>query len=160
MTIACLLICNTLHACRYVPERLLHAWATPRYLFLVLISVLSAFVAFFNAFASLPLLFPASILAGFAFGAFWSLMATLTSDIFGLHHFASNYTFIQVILQTTFQHIVSISKPNAGATVRLQQIRQHLSLAFISENLGRSLVCRLGSNLGCSMGCRLACRMP
>jgi len=59
---------------------------------------LSAFAVCFNAFASLALLFPASIMAGVAFGALWSLMATLTSEFFGLHHFASNYTFIQVCL--------------------------------------------------------------
>ena len=82
--------------CRYIPERLLHARGTPRCIFLILISALSALAVCFNAFASLPLLFPASIMAGLAFGATWSLMATLTSEFFGLHHFASNYTFIQV----------------------------------------------------------------
>lgn len=82
--------------CRYIPERLLHARGTPRCIFLILISTLSALAVCFNAFASLPLLFPASIMAGLAFGATWSLMATLTSEFFGLHHFASNYTFIQV----------------------------------------------------------------
>ena len=81
---------------RYIPERLLHARGTPRCLFLIFISALSALAVCFNAFASLPLLFPASIMAGLAFGATWSLMATLTSEFFGLHHFASNYTFIQV----------------------------------------------------------------
>ena len=81
---------------RYIPERLLHARGTPRCLFLIFISALSALAVCFNAFASLPLLFPASIMAGVAFGATWSLMATLTSEFFGLHHFASNYTFIQV----------------------------------------------------------------
>lgn len=80
----------------YIPERLLHARGTPRCIFLILISALSALAVCFNAFASLPLLFPASIMAGLAFGATWSLMATLTSEFFGLHHFASNYTFIQL----------------------------------------------------------------
>lgn len=82
--------------CSYVPERLLHAQGTPRCIFMVLVSLASTCVVCFNAFASLPMLFPASILAGTAFGAHWSLMATLTSEFFGLHHFASNYTFIQV----------------------------------------------------------------
>ena len=82
--------------CRYIPERLLHARGTPRCLFMVVVSIVSACVVCFNAFASLPMLFPAAILAGTAFGAHWSLMATLTSEFFGLHHFASNYTFIQV----------------------------------------------------------------
>lgn len=69
---------------------------TPRCIFLVITSTFTAVVACCNAFASLLLLFPASILAGLAFGAMWSLMATLTSEFFGLHHFASNYTFVQV----------------------------------------------------------------
>ena len=63
---------------------------------MIIVSLLSALTVCFNAFASLAMLFPASILAGTAFGAHWSLMATLTSEFFGLHHFASNYTFIQV----------------------------------------------------------------
>ena len=84
--------------CRYIPERLLHARGTPRCIFLILMSALTALVVFFNAFASLALLFPASIMAGLAFGGLWSLMATLTSEFFGLHHFASNYTFVQVRL--------------------------------------------------------------
>lgn len=82
--------------CRYIPERLLHAQGTPRCIFLVFISGLTALVVCCNAFATLLLLFPASIMAGLAFGALWSLMATLTSEFFGLHHFASNYTFVQV----------------------------------------------------------------
>lgn len=83
-------------ACRYVPERLLHVHGTPRPLFLVLVSATSMAVSAFNAFATLPMLYPAAVLAGLAFGAHWSLMATLTSELFGLHHFASNYTFVQV----------------------------------------------------------------
>ena len=66
---------------------------------MIIVSLLSALTVCFNAFASLAMLFPASILAGTAFGAHWSLMATLTSEFFGLHHFASNYTFIQVSRQ-------------------------------------------------------------
>ncbi len=95
--------------CRYIPERLLHACGTPRCIFLILISALSALAVCFNAFASLPLLFPASIMAGLAFGATWSLMATLTSEFFGLHHFASNYTFIQVCFDTCFTHACDTS---------------------------------------------------
>lgn len=80
----------------YIPERLLHARGTPRCIFLVIISALTAVVVCCNAFTTLLLLFPASIMAGLAFGALWSLMATLTSELFGLHHFASNYTFVQL----------------------------------------------------------------
>ena len=83
-------------ACRYIPERLLHAYGTPRPIFMVLLGLLSATVMAFNAYATLGELLPASILAGFAFGAHWSVMATLTSELFGLNSFASNYCLIQV----------------------------------------------------------------
>ena len=46
-------------------------------------------------------------MAGLAFGALWSLMATLTSEFFGLHHFASNYTFVQV----GWEYAVTASPP-------------------------------------------------
>ena len=82
--------------CRYVPERLLHAYGTPRPIFMILLGLLSATVMAFNAYATLEELLPASILAGFAFGAHWSVMATLTSELFGLKSFASNYCLVQV----------------------------------------------------------------
>ena len=99
--------------CRYIPERLLHARGTPRCIFLVIISALTAIVVCCNAFATLLLLFPASIMAGLAFGALWSLMATVTSEFFGLHHFASNYTFVQVRLTVCVvtSHAPSLTPP-------------------------------------------------
>eukprot|EP00891_Asterochloris_glomerata_P001572 jgi/Astpho2/1572/fgenesh1_pg.00026_%23_48_t len=80
----------------YVPERLLHAYGTPRPIFMVALGLLSATVMAFNAYATLDELLPASILAGFAFGAHWSVMATLTSELFGLRSFASNYCLVQL----------------------------------------------------------------
>ncbi|KAK9815489.1 hypothetical protein WJX72_004521 [[Myrmecia] bisecta] len=80
----------------YIPERFLHSKGTPRPLFFVLVSLLSACVYCYTAFASLPMLYMASVLAGLAFGGHWSLMSAITSEIFGLHHFASNYTLVQL----------------------------------------------------------------
>ena len=75
----------------------------PRPLFLVLTSLLSAAVALACAFAPLPALVPAAAFAGIAFGAHWSLIPALASELFGLRFFASNYCLLQVIsLKLTF----------------------------------------------------------
>ena len=68
----------------------------PRPIFLILISLLSAVVALTCAFAPLPTLSPAAVLAGLAFGAHWSLIPALASELFGLRFFASNYCLLQV----------------------------------------------------------------
>ena len=48
------------------------------------------------AFATLPALIPAAVFAGLAFGAHWSLIPALASELFGLRFFASNYCLLQV----------------------------------------------------------------
>ena len=68
----------------------------PRPLFLVLASLLSAAVALACAFAPLPALVPAAVFAGIAFGAHWSLIPALASELFGLRFFASNHCLLQV----------------------------------------------------------------
>lgn len=72
-------------------------------MFLILISLLSAGVALACAFAPLPLLCPAAVVAGLAFGAHWSLIPALASELFGLRYFASNYCLLQVPLLATYQ---------------------------------------------------------
>jgi hypothetical protein len=49
-----------------------------------------------TAFTPLPLLFVSALLGGFAFGGHWSLMSAITSEVFGLRYFATNYSLIQV----------------------------------------------------------------
>ena len=83
-------------SCRYGPEALQHRRGVPRPLFLVLTSLLSAAVALACAFAPLPALVPAAVFAGIAFGAHWSLIPALASELFGLRFFASNYCLLQV----------------------------------------------------------------
>eukprot|EP00884_Botryococcus_braunii_P017133 jgi/Botrbrau1/4102/Bobra.152_3s0050.1 len=80
----------------YVPERCLHLYGIPRPAFLVAVVALTAVINVLNAFAPLHLLFVSALLAGFAFGGIWSLMSAITSDIFGLRYFASNYSLIQL----------------------------------------------------------------
>jgi hypothetical protein len=48
------------------------------------------------AYAPLLALRPLALAAGLLFGAHWSLMPSLASEIFGLAHFASNYTLLQL----------------------------------------------------------------
>ena len=87
---------------RYGPEALQHKKGIPRPIFLILISLLSAGVALACAFAPLPLLCPAAVVAGLAFGAHWSLIPALASELFGLRYFASNYCLLQVPLLATY----------------------------------------------------------
>ncbi len=46
---------------------------------------------------SLPaLVLPVAVTSGLAFGACWTLLATLAADLFGVAHLAGNYTVLQV----------------------------------------------------------------
>lgn len=64
--------------------------------FLMATSFLTTAVSLLLAAARLPALYPLSLAAGFGFGAHWSLMPSLASELFGLHHFATNYTMLQL----------------------------------------------------------------
>lgn len=60
-------------------------------------------------------LYATSLLAGAAFGAHWGLVPAITSDLFGLQYFGSNYTGLQV--GRLFAVIVGrcvMSPPTAG----------------------------------------------
>ncbi len=85
---------------RYGPEALQHKRGVPRPVFLILISALTALVSLACAFATLPALIPAAVFAGLAFGAHWSLIPALASELFGLRFFASNYCLLQVTLSS------------------------------------------------------------
>eukprot|EP00878_Enallax_costatus_P019833 GHUV01020938.1.p1 GENE.GHUV01020938.1~~GHUV01020938.1.p1 ORF type:complete len:645 (+),score=182.60 GHUV01020938.1:242-2176(+) len=80
----------------YIPEQHLHARGTPRTMFLTLTAALTAASCLAVAYANLSHLYVISILLGLAFGAHWSLLPSITSDLFGLKHFAANYTTLQV----------------------------------------------------------------
>lgn len=54
---------------RYIPEEALHRYGTPRPAFLALVGLVTAAASTMAAFAGLGALFPASIIAGLAFGA-------------------------------------------------------------------------------------------
>ncbi|GIL91142.1 hypothetical protein Vretimale_9581 [Volvox reticuliferus] len=77
-------------------ELVLRSYGTPRTLLLVAISFLTLLVVGGAAASELSDLYVVSVLAGLAFGAHWSLIPSITSDMFGLTHFGSNYTALQL----------------------------------------------------------------
>eukprot|EP00879_Flechtneria_rotunda_P016105 GHRR01016846.1.p1 GENE.GHRR01016846.1~~GHRR01016846.1.p1 ORF type:complete len:649 (+),score=200.09 GHRR01016846.1:867-2813(+) len=79
----------------YIPEQHLHARGTPRTLFLTLTAAVTAACSLAVAYADIGHLYVISILLGVAFGAHWSLLPAISSDLFGLKHFAPNYTTLQ-----------------------------------------------------------------
>ena len=80
----------------YLPEHYLHAAGTPRTLWLAGVALTMAATAWGLAHASLAQCYVCSILMGAVFGAHWSLLPAITSDAFGLKHFAANYAALQV----------------------------------------------------------------
>ena len=68
----------------------------PRTASLVFLTALTTAAALVNAFASLPLLGLACTLSGFAFGGMQGLAPAITSEIFGMTHFATNYSLLQL----------------------------------------------------------------
>ncbi|BDA41740.1 Protein NUCLEAR FUSION DEFECTIVE 4 [Coccomyxa sp. Obi] len=80
----------------YVPERLLHARGTPRTIFAVVASLMTCLAALLSAFTNLRWLLACAMMLGFVFGWHWSLMPVLTSELFGLHHFASNHAVMHL----------------------------------------------------------------
>lgn len=79
-----------------IPEHFLHSYGTPRPIFLVVSSVLTAGAFAGLAYASFPVVYILALAAGIAFGAHWTLMPALASEIFGLDSFASIYTMLQL----------------------------------------------------------------
>ena len=80
-----------------VPEKFLHAYGVPRPVFLCLAAFsMSATCAGLAFCEHLPLLYALAGSAGLSFGAHWSLLPSLSSEMFGLTSFASIYTFLQM----------------------------------------------------------------
>jgi MFS family permease len=79
-----------------LPEKALHLYGVPRSTFLAGAGFLMSLTLLGIAFAHLPVLYALSASAGLAFGAHWSLLPSLSSEIFGLDSFASIYTILQL----------------------------------------------------------------
>lgn len=68
----------------------------PRTASCIFLSGLTLLAALLTAAQSLKLLGLCCLLTGFAFGGFQGLVPAITSEIFGLQHFATNYAMIQL----------------------------------------------------------------
>lgn len=79
----------------YGPEKALRSYGVPRPRFLILVGALSALSQLLVAVATRATLFGVVLLAGLAFGGVWSLLPAVASELFGLAHFASNYSLLQ-----------------------------------------------------------------
>lgn len=77
-------------------EFVLRKYGTPRTLLLIAVSCLTLLGVGGAAVSELSDLYVVSVVAGLAFGAHWGLIPAITSDMFGLTHFGSNYTALQV----------------------------------------------------------------
>jgi hypothetical protein len=80
----------------FISDRLIKVYSAPRTVSLVFLGALSAGAAVLNAFAGVQLLNASSFLAGFAFGGMQGITPAITSELFGLQNFATNYAIIQM----------------------------------------------------------------
>jgi MFS family permease len=79
-----------------LPERALYMYGTPRPAFLVAAAAWTAVACAGLAAAPLCALYPLAASLGLGFGAHWSTMPALVSDLFGFESFASIYTTLQL----------------------------------------------------------------
>ncbi|KAI8475459.1 MAG: Nodulin-like-domain-containing protein [Monoraphidium minutum] len=79
----------------YLPEAALHSRGTPRPLFLVAVAAGMSLASLAAAYSGLAALYPVTVVMGLLFGSHWSLVPAITSDLFGLANFGSNYCFLQ-----------------------------------------------------------------
>eukprot|EP00873_Tetraselmis_striata_P006611 jgi/Tetstr1/426875/TSEL_017089.t1 len=80
----------------YLPQYALNNAGIVRPWFLALLGLMTSGSAFFNAFASLRFMIIGTILTGISFGCHWTLLATLTSEVFGLKYFATIYKLLSL----------------------------------------------------------------
>eukprot|EP00191_Tetraselmis_sp_GSL018_P025024 CAMPEP_0177624108 /NCGR_PEP_ID=MMETSP0419_2-20121207/29293_1 /TAXON_ID=582737 /ORGANISM="Tetraselmis sp., Strain GSL018" /LENGTH=507 /DNA_ID=CAMNT_0019124771 /DNA_START=732 /DNA_END=2257 /DNA_ORIENTATION=+ len=80
----------------YAPQHALNNLGVPRPWFLALLGVMTSLSALLNAFASLDFLIISAVVTGMTFGCHWTLLATLTSEVFGLKYFATIYKLLSL----------------------------------------------------------------
>ena len=74
----------------------MHTRSVPRTVSVIVLSGLTMLAALLNAGQRLEFLGLASLLSGFAFGGFQGVVPAITSEIFGLRNFATNYAMVQL----------------------------------------------------------------
>lgn len=83
-------------SCRFIPDKLLRKKSVPRTASCIVLSAVTLVAALLNALQKQEALGIASLLSGFAFGGFQGVVPAITSEIFGLRHFATNYAMVQL----------------------------------------------------------------
>ena len=99
-----------------------------RTLFLVGHLVLTSAVYACTAAAPLQALGPISLIGGLAFGGLWALMVALTSELFGVAHFASNYSLMHLA-------------PNAGSFLLATELSGILYERAKASHPGQTSIC-------------------
>jgi MFS family permease len=79
-----------------IPDRLMKVSSVPRTASMVVLAAMSAGAAVLNGFADTQLLNLSSFLSGFAFGGMQGITPAITSELFGLQNFATNYAIVQM----------------------------------------------------------------
>ncbi len=106
----------------YLSQHLLTKRKVPRTLFVFLDCLMTAVNFIILLFTSIDTLYIPVLIGGFAFGANWSLVPTVISELFGAKAFASNYNFVQ--LASILGDSV-LSTALAGHLYDLERKRQH-----------------------------------
>ncbi|KAK9856767.1 hypothetical protein WJX84_006938 [Apatococcus fuscideae] len=112
----------------WASERALHKYGCPRTLFLVGQLVLTSAVYACTAAAPLHALGAISLLGGLAFGGLWALMVALTSELFGVAHFAGNYSLMHLA-------------PNAGSFFLATELSGILYERAKASHPGQTAIC-------------------
>eukprot|EP00884_Botryococcus_braunii_P011944 jgi/Botrbrau1/20750/Bobra.0058s0078.1 len=81
---------------RSLPDKWMRERGVPRTVSLVGLMVCTMLTAALNAFITLPLMPVSAFLTGFTFGGMQGVVPAVTSEIFGLRNFATNYALVQL----------------------------------------------------------------
>lgn len=87
---------DSLYARSFIPDKLLRKKRMPRTASCIFLSSVTLLAALLNAAQRQEVLGVASLLSGFAFGGFQGVVPAITSEIFGLQNFATNYAMVQL----------------------------------------------------------------
>eukprot|EP00884_Botryococcus_braunii_P011942 jgi/Botrbrau1/20749/Bobra.0058s0077.1 len=79
-----------------LPDKWMRERGVPRTVSLVGLMVCTMLTAALNAFITLPLMPVSAFLTGFTFGGMQGVVPAVTSEIFGLRNFATNYALVQL----------------------------------------------------------------
>ena len=68
----------------------------PRPFFLFITTAVMALSMLYMAFASVDMLYFGCVIVGLAYGSYWALLPSITSDLFGQNSLSANYNFLSL----------------------------------------------------------------